>query len=332
MGDDLRAVGSGSGKLILFGEHSAVHGHPAIGVSLPERTRVELLGPAAIQWDLGLVEPGDRDTVSHSLRGLQDLLPGIRERCGRVRISSRVARGVGFGSSAALCVALAGAALDVVVGKFQPEELWALAHFLERRFHGTPSGIDTGLAVHPGVSAFTPWSGDAGATSGVLPRCCSLCPPPIALVVGAVPRSASCGALVGRMAERLRSGDRQVRQAIDSLGAIATEACQVLDGASDRAERAARTREAAARVGQLATSAMDQLRALGQSDAAQDRLIQAGLHVGATGGRLSGAGAGGAFYLVFADPPAARRALWAVKDEAKRGGVRLSSALRVITL
>jgi len=332
LGDDLRAVGSGSGKLILFGEHSAVHGHPAIGVSLPERTRVELLGPAAIEWDLGPVEPGDRDAVFRSLRELQDLLPEMRGRRRRVRISSRVVRGVGLGSSAALCVALAGAALDAVRGKFQAEEVWALAHSLERRFHGTPSGIDTGLAVHPGVSAFTPVPGDSGASAGVLPRRRSICPPPVALVVGAVPRSADCGALVGRVADRLRSGDRQVRQAIDSLGAIASEACQVLDGSSDRAEGAARTREAAARVGALATSAMDHLRTLGLSDAVQDRLIRAGLRVGATGGKLSGAGAGGAFYLVFADPVAARRGLRAVKDEAEWAGVTLASALRVITL
>ena len=36
------SVGKAHGKLLLFGEHSAVYGHPAVGVSLPEQTTVRL--------------------------------------------------------------------------------------------------------------------------------------------------------------------------------------------------------------------------------------------------------------------------------------------------
>ena len=150
-------IGRASGKLLLFGEHAAVYGHRAIGISLPETTTVHLTGGTS-SWDLAQVPLDDRETVLAILAQLEEHIPELasRGRCS-VRIDSAVARGVGFGSSAALCGALARAALaHAGAAAEQDDRAWSLAHDAERLFHGTPSGIDTGLALMNGMHAFLP--------------------------------------------------------------------------------------------------------------------------------------------------------------------------------
>ena len=324
------AAGTATGKLLLFGEHSAVHGHPAIGVSLPERTRVDLAGTRSGDWDLGRVAPEDRATVARLLQDLDQLAPEVRGtgHC-RVAIYSTVARGIGLGSSAALCAALASAALAVAApagasgrlaqsGLAALDEVWALAHALERGFHGTPSGVDTGLALHPGVSAFRK-TAESTETRG-LPSITSFHSPRVPLIVGAVPRSGDCAALIRGVRERMRAGDPQVSEALGALGRIAAEACDLLAAGPG----------VATGLGWLANGAMVQLRKLGLADAAQDRLIEEGLRTGALGGKLSGAGAGGAFYLVYPDRRAAVGSLGPLRRFAARDLIPLASPLRLL--
>lgn len=307
-----------------------MHGYPAVGVCLSERTRVQLSGRNLDDWDLRRVAVSDRPVVLRVLRELQSVVPQIREvGCLRVRITSAVARGVGLGSSAALCAAMAGAALAATGGRgIETSEVWALAHRLERNFHGTPSGVDTGLALYPGAAVFTRESPDglregvAPSASRGLPRHRALHPTRVALVLAAVPRSGDCAALIARVGERMRSGDLQASSALEALGAIASEACELLGGAP----------RIAPRLGALADRAMDQLRMLGLSDPSQDRMLEAGSRAGALGGKLSGAGAGGAFFLVFPDAARARRALHALRETAAQRGIRLVAPLRVMIL
>ena len=76
-------IGSASGKLILFGEHAAVYGYTAVGVSLRAKTTVRLWGRAEDDWDLGAIASEDRDTVRRILARLEALLPELssRARC-----------------------------------------------------------------------------------------------------------------------------------------------------------------------------------------------------------------------------------------------------------
>lgn len=308
----MAAIGSGSAKLILFGEHSAVHGFPALGTALPERTTAELHGPRAAAWDLGDVATEDRDALRRLLGKLETLLPNL-PACGRrlVRVTSNVPRGVGFGSSAALCSALSAAALSLLEGEATGGDTvraWELAHELERIFHGTPSGIDTGLSLRSGVTAFAP---RPPALPGWEPVPCAA----LWLVVGALPRSENTGTLVRGIGDRMRSGEPRLREALAGLGRIAAEA-------KDRLVTAA----AAISIGGLADEAMAILRDLGLSHPSLDLILDEGRQFGALGGKLSGAGGGGAFFLVFDGERSARDAASRLGQAARERGLSFVSA------
>jgi len=266
-------VGTGSAKLILFGEHAAVHGFPAIGTPLPEETTVRLHGPGRQAWNLEGVPAPDRGVIESLMTAMEELLPEVERRC--ISISSAVPRGVGFGSSAALCTALSSAALGTRSG-----DVWKLAHQLERVFHGTPSGVDTGLSFLPGVTAFEP-------RPPALPAWERAPCAPLWLVVGAVPRMDNSAALIRGIGERMRSGESSVREALAGLGRIAVEARRRLG-----------EQTAATVIARLADEAQAVLADLGLSSPSLDALLAEGRSSGALGGKLSGAGGGGAFFLV----------------------------------
>src|SRR5882724_6268235 len=206
-------TGRGRAKLILFGEHSAVYGHPAIGVSLPESITVRLGGERLQEWDLGNVTGDDIPTVRSVLARMETKVPDLLAagRCS-VRMTSGIARGIGYGSSAALCVALSqallrrarGSAGGTAADAAELGEAWALAHDAEQVFHGTPSGVDTGLSLLGGLVAFEP-------RPPALPLHQALPAARLWLVTAAVPRDDSCAALISGLGGRMRAGDRVVQ-------------------------------------------------------------------------------------------------------------------------
>ncbi len=278
-------VGSAFGKLLLFGEHAAVHGHPALGASLPEMTVVRLDDGPGHEWNLDSIPTEDRGGVRAVLARMEALIPDLADRgyCS-VRVESNVARGVGFGSSAALCGAFARAALAHARrgAEEPPDAAWQCAHEAERIFHGTPSGIDTGLSLRGGTWMLQP-------RLPSLPDCERLEHPRIWLVVGAVPRDAACGELIGAVSRRIASGDTAARACIEALGGLASAAVSVLRGLDGGTAKG---------IARLADAAMPFLRDLDLSTPALEKVLAAGGAAGALGGKLSGAGAGGAFYLV----------------------------------
>ncbi len=146
-------------KVILFGEHSAVFGHPALAMGLPGGIRVRNLEPLekgihlVVQpWGL---EATDRSShqVGRALDMLSQLVPG--ELLGMdVRLQSSVPPGAGLGSSAALSVALVKCLASVRGVVLTDDRVRYLAHLLEKIFHGNPSGLDDTVATHGGMCLF----------------------------------------------------------------------------------------------------------------------------------------------------------------------------------
>lgn len=357
------------GKLLLFGEHAAVYGYPALGMALPVRLSLRIdfeeLPEAphvphttaadvrdtreAIEdrWDLPRILDDDPHLLSDFFLTVEktaaELLPTLEiERYrGVVSLSSQIPIAGGFGSSAAVCACVsrillaaessgdisdregAGTRQDELGGNHrltthpshfmphspQPQRLWTLANRLERFFHGTPSGIDTGLAVLGGTRAFY---FPEERTTDTLPRAYPRAAFPGWLVAGSVSRSKSTKALVTSVREQVEAFPGSMEK-LKELGEIALEAAELLE--EREADRA--IRETALR----AERAQEILRSFGLSEASVERALEAGKGAGALGGKISGAGGGGAFYLVCRNEGEARSVFDAVAAELGPGGL-----------
>ena len=298
----MKAEGTGHGKLILFGEHAAVHGHPAIGLPLDCSVTVtwsEGIGGTSNSDTAVIPQQAEGGILDDDAAAFGDLLavlaarrPALRHSGGTWSILGNVPRTGGFGSSAALCVALARLVL-ARPDRGYDREVHILAHELERRFHGSPSGIDTGMAGDEGPAAWRK------SNDGVPDRV-PLTIPELPLLFGALPRSAPTAKTVAGLATRLHSGDRTVSHAMSGLGNISEEfidLCGGDSGTSGGREPRARPSDFALQVGNLAERAQSLLAALGLSTTDLEELLRLAKDLGAVGGKLSGGGKGGAFFL-----------------------------------
>ncbi|MFZ9596429.1 MAG: mevalonate kinase family protein [Bdellovibrionia bacterium] len=150
------------GKWVLAGEHSVLKGvtavampHQKIGLTLTFEPVVT--GEAQSGHSLLRVEPPDAGAL------IQEILTAVSEQGhlaasswawpeGRLRIESSIPIGAGFGSSAALCVALTRwMAPSLGLSSSQWLEF---ATTLEHRFHGVSSGMDVAVITAGQAVAF----------------------------------------------------------------------------------------------------------------------------------------------------------------------------------
>lgn len=285
------ARGTARAKLLFFGEHAAVHGHPAVGFTLPWTLTVTRAPAPA--WDLrswGAYAP----RVAATLDRLSELAAGQGlppPEPGRLDAVSDIIPESGFGSSAALCAAL----VELFFPSLALREKELLAWEAERLFHGRPSGIDTALALREGWWALVPSpSGPVGAHP--LPD------PGLSLVVGAVERTSDTRTLVEAVSRRMEEHDPTVVEAVAALGGLARRAAGLIEAAAE-----------ASALAPLVGGARDRLRGLGLETPDLTAAIDAGLSApGALAGKLSGAGGGGAFFVLFDTAQAARAAVGSI--------------------
>ncbi len=138
---------SAPGKCIVFGEHAVVHGCPELLFALDLTTQV-------------LARPGTRSALNGDA-GAPERHPYFRAALAQpwaprapldVRAVSRIPRGAGLGSSAALCAALA-AGFSALGGGIDRPGLAQRAFEVERAAQGVGSPGDTSAAVAGGFLA-----------------------------------------------------------------------------------------------------------------------------------------------------------------------------------
>ena len=258
--------GSGCGKLILFGEHAVVYGHPAIAVALSKETEV-ILDPRP--GPTRLVDSWIQDERLDRL--LEKALPaeGLA-----VRIRSEIPTGRGLGSSAALCVALIRARAALENREASLEEIHAEGFALEQVFHGTPSGIDHAVSARGGALYYR---------KECEPEVLDM--PPLPAVILDSGKAGNTAKLVAQVA---RSRPR-VTSALNQLGEFADIA---RDNLSDMHL-----------LGDLMIEAHALLKTIGVSTRELDELVALAMQHGALGAKLSGAGGGGVVVALVPEDP-----------------------------
>jgi len=271
---------TGRGKLLLFGEHSAVYGYPALGIPLPLKTGIIPRENPGIELS-SEYEPY-RKSLGDFIRYAEEL-PGISMGSDQKGFSlySDIPPGSGLGSSAALCTALVRyLQYRGLLSLKNQNDLWLTAHRLEAFFHGTPSGIDTGLSAGESPVAFS-------FGRDTLPEAENLDFPEISLVYGTIPRQYSAGTMIQRVREQIRDNPNRTDSLLSNLGHITEQAVSLFrTGCSPR------------ELGQLADQAHITLKTLQVSTPLIDQILKLAAESGSPGGKISGAGGGGAFWFL----------------------------------
>jgi len=151
---------SACAKAIIVGEHAVVYGARAVAMPVPSLQMTIRLTPTARRHP-------DGAPVIRVLLGGRSVSPhvdGLVEEAFKlldtdpfpldIEGNSTVMIGAGLGSSASLCIVILKALAEAVQRPLTRRELAAFGTRLERRFHGSPSGLDTAVVAMGHVVSF----------------------------------------------------------------------------------------------------------------------------------------------------------------------------------
>lgn len=300
----LRATCSAPGKVILFGEHAVVYGHPAVAAATDQRTLVEV--------DCC----GDRFTVNgyRLQERYHAYLRTAVERCWprkdavRIQTEGGVPSASGTGSSAALTVATV-AALRRLQGMEDLPGLAQAAFETERATQGGGSPTDTTTSVAGGGIAIAGSSDPARVGEKLWDVQWPLAGEERSWTVERV-EFPVMHAVIGNSGVKGRTDEQVakvamaakknaiVRDALSDIGAITRDAVPALK------------RKDWSAVGAFMNRAHSALHTLGVNHPAVERLVLAARAVpGTWGAKLTGAGGGGSMVALTDRPQDVARAL-----------------------
>ena len=281
---------SAPAKIILFGEHAVVYGQPAIAAPVMSLRATATVEPdAAVRglWlrlpDLGHaapVKPQDNDEPLAHVAALAVTALGLEPWPDwTVTLRSTIPLASGLGSGAAAATAIVRALAAAAGQALSPATVSALVYESEKRFHGSPSGVDnTVIAYGQPVWFVRGQPPQPFAVAG-----------PLTLVVGDTGIASPTAAAVGDVRRGWQAEPERFERLFDAVGRIVRAARRAVEG-GDIAE-----------AGRLMDDNHRLLQEIGVSSPELDGLCTAARQAGALGAKLSGGGRGGNM-LALAQP------------------------------
>ncbi len=272
------AHGEAPGKIILFGEHAVVYGHPAIAIPVfqvharAEVYRAQTCTVEAV--DLRRRVHVNRASERNPFARIVKLVCATVRRPlppWRIVVTSDIPIAAGLGSGAAISAAIVRAMLAAFDVSLEDAAISELVYEVEKIHHGTPSGIDNTVVVYERPIWFV---------RGLPPEPFRVARPLHLLIADTGKPSPTKIAVedVRRAWEREPQRYEALFQAIGDLTKQARSAIE--QGQLDA-------------LGALMNANHALLTEIGVSSPELDALIETALAAGAVGAKLSGAGRGG---------------------------------------
>ncbi len=290
----MKVTASAPGKLMLYGEHAVVYGSPCIVTAVDQKVRVsvEPNGEGEIHVcspNVGLdeyhkkIERLGKDDLPKSMAFVEMLVKRFYEKNQikqgiRISTESDFSTQFGFGSSAAVVVALTKALSTYFKIKMNNKEIFEMAYQGVLDVQGVGSGFDVAASVYGGTLYYvTPGTTIENIFEGELP-----------MVVGYTGVKADTPTLIRQVAE-LKRNEGWVEAVFGDIADLVNRAKTLF------------VKQDFVQLGKLMNKNQKLLSTLNVSSVELDKLIKASKDSGAYGAKLSGAG-GGDCMIAFVEP------------------------------
>ncbi|MFT3925929.1 MAG: mevalonate kinase [Myxococcales bacterium] len=270
----------GHGKVILFGEHSVVHGRPALALAVERGAEVHAVrkaeGPTELSiapWDVQVDAGGEpnqgRELLQSALKVAREFYEDDLELS--LTATMNLPGGAGMGSSAALGVAVLRA-MDAARGiSRSDQEIFERSLPWERVFHGNASGIDNAMATYGGMAVFK----KGESLTRIVPR------HRVRLIAGHSGSQRIAKPMIESVARQFQKEPERVGKLFDAIASIVSNGKLALEQGDLKG------------LGQLMTMNHMLLSSLMLSTSELEEMIAAAMQAGALGAKLTGAGGGG---------------------------------------
>ncbi len=265
-----KATASAPAKLIMFGEHAVVYGHPAVAFPL-KGLRLHATASHSEKDKIisGWLNPKEKKTALLTVGIAKKILKISKPVL--IEIKSSIPKRSGLGSSAAMSVAITRALADLSGKKISVHEVVKISHEMEKVHHGNPSGIDTAVIAHEKPVYFV---------KGRKPKFLKV-RGEIQIAIAHSRKKHSTRKVVEDVRSKVESNPDKFLGMLKEIGSIAQRSRKAIETGDIRA------------MSELMNRNHELLKRLGVSSRSLDKLVDDARKSGATAAKMSGAGKGG---------------------------------------